>query len=515
MCKNRSRGIESAYGAILIAILISIFIGIYTTLFSYQEKSYNDIMLSLERERLRDSEKLILTKINSDLMISSTVDSRIIMFLARNSVESYYLNVSQNPIIVPANKYVKIPDNVSDWIRDKWSRRLRLYAITDLGNMIDLSSYLALIYNDANITEITSGGCFYYDFVFEACKNCYYIVLGTWKAYTPSQSPPLTFYEIPVYAWDINQSYTILKSPVDGLVYLRKISDQPPTQFSYPILETRNWFNIPWILYHPNPFDMRVKFDAYISDPWNLYNTTALGGGRTNIYYSYNGSVVISIDAYWIYPTGLTIYYTTKDYVSVNKFYNFTLFVHDNYLWNLTFEYRVLVNTYRVGGLYYDRLALNTRRNPDSGDLYGDLVGVIYPNPRVVLVSEVLKSVNFSFYTNNDLSDNVYLGKSWDNVISLTIYINPSQIVASNTSIYRPDSSGYITASNGYKIKEIVTKIYFSDHASLIREILNRYNSLDLSFNGFSLLKIDHDNKIVYTQNISMIQFTRSREKLI
>ncbi|MEM4043313.1 MAG: hypothetical protein QXU60_02765 [Sulfolobales archaeon] len=457
------RGIEAVYGGIIIAVLISMFIGFYVMILSNQEESYKEIIGSLERERVRNMENIELSKSNNSLILYSTTGSRIIMIIARGSDKTYYLDLRENPLEVPENSYRAVPYNISEWIRSMWSEGFKIYFLTSLGNMIDLSSYLSRIYNGGDtINTVESGGCFYYDFVFEACKDCYYIVLGTWRAYIPSTTSPITFYEIPVYAWDINKSYTILKSPYDTLIYLRKISDNPPT--SYPVLSTSNWFNPPSILNHPNPWDMSLKFSVNISYPWNISTRFILGGGRTNVTYIYNGSIVVTADVYWIYPSGGSIDFTTKNYGSYNTTYSFLVAVYDNYNWNVTLSYRVVVDTYRAEGLYYDRIVTNTRSVYYQGYYItlGDMAGVKYLNPNVISITNITGSVNFTFYSEGDAGSGVLEGR-WDNIVRLTIYIDPSVISLSNTTIYRPDASGYITASNGYRIKEIITRISFSN----------------------------------------------------
>jgi len=71
-------------------------------------------------------------------------------------------------------------------------------------------------------------------YYFDAVAGYYYIVKGNFDAFYIDENG--NRYWIQTYQWDIDSSYTILRSPVSGRIYL------VPSTSTKPILLTTSWF---------------------------------------------------------------------------------------------------------------------------------------------------------------------------------------------------------------------------------------------------------------------------------
>lgn len=446
------RAIESVYGAIIIAILISLFVGLYISSIERQQKSYENIVGSLEIESRRFSEKVSVKRSGNEILVSSSVDTRVIAVVARSGNTTYLLDLRDRPIEIRQDTYTTLPSDVRDWIETMWRRGLDIYMVTSNGNMIAVDSP----------ADLSQGGyigsCFPYDIVFDGVRGVYYIIYGTWTAYI--QRPDTgTYAMIPTYTWDINTSYTIFRSPIDGKIFLRRATG------SLPILETRSWFRYPTVMYAPDPTDLRVLVRIFLESPYgeNKWVDIYYGSGTTNITYVYNGSVVVTTSALWYYGYGVIYSRQYPGTVPV-KTYNFTVYIVNYVALPLYLTYYVYV--YPSWGGWN-----NVRRDVawvgSTGDMYYPYLvsNVIYVNGRELYINSITYYKDWSFSLSTPYQSN-QLVSPYANSIDLYIGVQgwlgrtyTLQIV--NTTVYTPNTSGYIVASNGNTIYDLTPLFYY------------------------------------------------------
>lgn len=448
-------GVESIYGSIIVALLLSSFIGLYMIMLDNQQINYNEIMSSLNIENKRSSER-VTASINGDkLYLSSNIESKIIMILARNYSETYYIDLSKNPIIVRPDSLTYISEDLLQWMFNMRSKGFNIFMMTGYGNIIPLNDEIDLLTRSSD-NQISA--CFPYDFAFNATKDVYYIIYGTWTAFVRQNTSIGSIYSlIPTYSWDINTSYTIFQSPINGTIYLRR------SVGALPLLETKKWFKPPTIMYAPDPTDLRVVIRLLVDNPYGdgSWQTIYWGSGNTVITYLYNGSVLVQTNASWSYPYG-AIYDSRVNNPVSPGYYRFFINITNYVALQLYLEMHVYVRSNDATGFYNDKAWTGY-----TGDQYRPYLisPVSYPNGNFLnSISDINIFRNWSFIINQGSPsqqpspqyNGLYLFIGVSGYLGKTYTLN-----ILNISRYSPDINGFIKADNGYLIYDLTPLFYY------------------------------------------------------
>ena len=451
--RRSKRGIESIYGAILATILMSSFILIYDSYITNQQRYYEDIMRSMKLEHERSLENIYIERIDpgaKQIYLSSSISTKIIGIILRSQGETVFIDLRSDPVIVRGN-LTPVPQNLSEIILDNLVGSNKIYVLTERGNIVSINTDPLNFFREAY-------RYYNFDYVILAKKDIYYILYGNWDVYilNTSLGQPQVYRE--VYFWDINTSYVIFRSPIDGYVFLKR------SIVNKTILETKKWFSAP----APLPRDLGVVF----SITTNLYGQYFRYSGRLdplvniNISYQYNGSVIIS--------NTTTIDFRYREGVALFNFSNIivpyqstTIEVRINA--TIPSEYSNTIALIMNPIIYVD-YGSSTKQNLWASNQY-------YSNPSWVSgwFGLYVYSNQFSASSSGSYATNVYVNVPtyyWDYIVPAAQnqqvvnvlgykYWTWGIVTLSNTTIYRPDQRGYITASNGYLIYDLTPQIYF------------------------------------------------------
>ncbi len=455
---NRSilrKGVESLYGAIIITMLILSFIFIYTSYKEDQRRSYDSVMDSLNIEHERSLENIFVSDVNystKQIYVSSNINTKIIGVLIRGNSTILYFDLRNNSIILSSESSTALPIDLSEKIFNYAKQGYKIYLITKRGNLIPLNIDPYISNLDNSFLRNTIYNMF--DYVFYAEKNVYYVIYGNWDVYIYNQSLGLPQIYPYVYLWDINTSYTIFKAPETTYIFLKRSSQ------NRGVLETKSWFKLPTILYAQDPTDLRIILDIYVDTPYlGKWTRITWGSGTTTIQYFYNGSIVVIVNASWIYPGGLIAYWRYDNYVDPRT-YNLTIVVR-----NFGLELYIEATHTLVTKDAVNRFLSNLAWTGSTGDFYYPYIfsSVMFPGGSKYIGSDLHKYLNFTFTILQGSSRQTPepQANEVDLYISVVNYINKVYSLSIvNVSRYDP-VNGYIVASNGNKIFDLSPLIYY------------------------------------------------------
>jgi len=255
-------------------------------------------------------------------------------------------------------------------------------------------------------------------------------VQGMWYAVnTNGQSYRVFYYDasgntvyVTAYLWDANPNYIIFQAPCSCRIFLRQES------YSLATLDTKSWF--------ANTLTFTVSVN--IPSPWNVVKTATIPYSLSRTM-TYNGTHVVVNDVY-SFNTNSYIYiehkYTSAS-VSAGATYTITVSVSPTiairlgspslYIWYFPSNYGSSV----------------------SGVLRSISGNTVYYYP---LASVSISGTNIVF-TLSSTQQTLTTSMPDSTYGAIGIYVYPNQATYTNVYTYAKDSSGIITARNGYRIQ--------------------------------------------------------------
>ena len=294
---------SSLYGAIVMSLILVIFASLYSSAMvnlSRQGEVYREVFRDL-LDSSSESLDLYWNSSSGSIYAYSGSGSRVIYMVASNGSSIIMaVNISLN--INPGSRVELLSKDLSQRIAGS-------------------QGFLAVFTERGRVYIYRAGeGVLSNTYALSVVSNLYYAVkvgFDSYTAYYYDQNGGRV--NITTYRWDIDDSYIIFRSPINGTVYLEKISG------SLSVLQTRNWFKPPSVDYQKPRITITLPSPWSVTKSYNLYfvfiNTTS---------YTYNPSLgIIVARTITIAPSSATDSVSIQEYLSEGAVYTATWSISD------------------------------------------------------------------------------------------------------------------------------------------------------------------------------------------
>ena len=261
---------SSLYGAIIMSLILAIFVSIYSAALAN---------ISRQGEVYREAVRGYFEAYSEDLDLYWNKSSSSIYAYSSSGARVVYIVIGDGESIAMAmNTSIQIPPGSREEVLTASQSRLAASS----------SSFVAVFTDRGRVYIYRWGGAGGAGEVYAipgAVKGIYYAVsvgASSYIAFYYNQSGGRV--DIATYRWDIDRGYIIFESPIDGTIYLERVSAILNT------LNTTGWFNPPSVAYQkprisisfPPPWSVTRNHDIY----YVFMNTTS---------YSYNPAAGVEV----------------------------------------------------------------------------------------------------------------------------------------------------------------------------------------------------------------------------